>query len=70
MAAAGKVDMVIVSDLSKISPNIAEAAKWLDKAKKSGARVFSRKGCGGAVFSPGNQALAACLPRFLPHEGK
>ena len=70
MAAAGKVDMVIVSDLSKISPNIAEAAKWLDKAKKSGARVISRKGCGGDVFSPENQALAACMHRFLPHEGK
>ena len=70
MAAAGEVDTVIVSDLSKISPSIAEVAKWLDKAKKSGARVISRKGCGGDVFSPENQALAACMRRFLPHEEK
>lgn len=70
MAAAGKVDTIIVSDLSKISPNIAEAAKWLDKAEKSGIRVIFRKGCGGDVFSPENQALAACIHRFLPHEEK
>ena len=70
MVAAGEVDSIIVSDLSKISPNIAEVAKWLDKVKKFGSRVISRKGCGGDIFSHENQTLAACMRRFAHLEEK
>lgn len=44
LAAAGEARTIVVSDLAKISTNIAQVAYWLEKLNRTNTRLISRKG--------------------------
>lgn len=64
LAAAGEARTIVVSDLAKISTNIAQVAYWLEKLNRTNTRLISRKGCGDDVCSADNLALYHCICRF------